>query len=114
MTAHAQDQYTEPDWVVIAQAEGILSARHHLGIADAIVWLRSEALAFGVPVEQLAEDLVRSAGPADRVPLQPVSPGSVQLDLAEEVALHEEMRARRPEPLELDEATAAALRGLLA
>jgi hypothetical protein len=48
------------------------------------------------------------------VPLRPVSPGSVQLDLAEEVALHEEMRARRPEPLELDEATAAALRGLLA
>jgi hypothetical protein len=117
MSAIAQDQDAEPDWVVVAQAEGILSARHHFGIAEATARLRAEAFAVGVSIEELAEDLVRSAGVPDRRATPPylrvARPRSGCLDLDEEVALHEEMRSRRPEPLVLDGPTEAALRRLL-
>ena len=119
MTAYAQDQYrdADPDRVVIAQAEGIVSARHHLGIAGATAWLRDEAHALGVPLGWLAEDVVNSADAPDRVAAprpRPVGrPGWACLDLDEELALHEEMWRRRPEPLRLDETTEVALRRLL-
>jgi AmiR/NasT family two-component response regulator len=54
---HADD---EPDWVVIAQAEGIVAARDHTGITEAAIALRTRARTLGVPIEQLAQDLVRA------------------------------------------------------
>jgi AmiR/NasT family two-component response regulator len=53
----------EPDWVAIAQAEGMLSAREHVTVREASIALRARALAIGVPVDELARDLVRSARP---------------------------------------------------
>jgi hypothetical protein len=118
MTAYVQDQDTDPDWVVIAQAEGILAARHRIGIADAVATLRTEADALRMPVGLLAEDLVGRAGgaavPGTAWPVSPLSPDlDLDLDLEEEMALQEEIRLRRPEPLALDEVTEAHLRALL-
>jgi hypothetical protein len=116
MTAYVQDQDTDPDWVVIAQAEGILAARHRISIADAVATLRTEADALRMPVGLLAEDLVGRAGgaavPGAAWPVSPLSPDP-DLDLEEEMALQEEIRLRRPEPLALDEVTEAHLRALL-
>ena len=116
MTAYVQDQDTDPDWVVIAQAEGILAARHRISIADAVATLRTEADALRVPVGLLAEDLVGRAGgaavPGTAWPVSPLSP-DLDLDLEEEMALQEEIRLRRPEPLALDAVTEAHLRALL-
>lgn len=117
MTAYAQDQHRELDWVVIAQAEGILAARHDLDIAEATAWLRTEAAMLGTGIGELAEDLVRSAAGREPVvaprPLRVVRPRSARLDLDEEITLHDEMRGRRPEPRALDVVTEAALRRLL-
>jgi hypothetical protein len=121
MTAYVQDQDTDPDWAVIAQAEGILAARHRVSIAHAVATLRTEADALRVPVGRLAEDLVgRAGGPGGTVlpgTVRPVSPPwsdpDVDLDLVEETALQEEIRLRRPEPLDLDAVTEAHLRALL-
>lgn len=115
MTAYAQD--VGPDWVVIAQAEGILSARYGFDIAEATDWLRTEAAVLGVAIDDLAEGLVRSAVTREPVaaprPLPAVRPRSALLDLDEEITLHEEMRGRSPEPVALDIVTEAALRRLL-
>ena len=114
MTAYAQDQHLEPDWVVIAQAEGILSARYRIDIAEATDWLRTEAAVLGTGIEELAGDLVqRAVGRESAAAPRAVRPRSARLDLDEEIALHEEMRGRGPEPLALDVVTEAALRSLL-
>ena len=117
MTAYARDQHLELDWVVIAQAEGVLSARHDIDIAEATARLRTESAVLGTGIEELAEDLVRSAAGREPVaaprPLRVVRPRSARLDLDEEITLHDEMRGRRPEPLALDVVTEAALRRLL-
>lgn len=60
MTEHVPYDDYEPDWVVIAQAEGILAARHHTGITEAAIALRTSARLLGVPIEHLAQDLVRA------------------------------------------------------
>jgi AmiR/NasT family two-component response regulator len=60
MAEHVRDVDDEPGWVVIAQAEGLLSARDHITVREASIALRTRALAIGVPVDQLAQDLVRS------------------------------------------------------
>jgi hypothetical protein len=109
MTAYALDEAAEPDWVVIAQAEGILSARHRLTIAEATAALRDDARALGVPLDRLAEDLVGCAG----APWGAIGWGDLDLELDDEVALQEEMRRRRREPLDLDAATEALLGKLL-
>jgi hypothetical protein len=117
MTAYVQDQDTDPDWVVIAQAEGILAARHRVSIADAVATLRTEADALRLPVGRLAEDLVDRAGGPGGTALPgtawAMGPADPDLDLDEEVALQEEIRLRRPEPLDLDAVTEAHLRALL-
>jgi hypothetical protein len=60
MAAHGSHEDDEPDWVVIAQAEGILAARDGTDVAAAAAALRDRARTLGVPVDQLARDLVRS------------------------------------------------------
>lgn len=107
MTAYAQD--AELDRIVIAQAEGILAARHGMPIADAFSLLRDDARALGVSIGLLAEDLVGRAGAPERT----AGPGSVGADLDEEIALQAEIRRRRPDPLALDAVTEARLRTLL-
>ena len=113
MTSYAQDREVESEWVVIAQAEGILSARHRLPIADATAVLRDDAHARGVPILRLAEDLVYDAdrtwwGAAADPERSPVG-----LDLDEEQALHDGIRRRRPAPVVLDAETETLLRELL-
>ena len=109
MTVYALDEDTDPDWVVIAQAEGILSARHCLTITEATAALRDDARALGVPLDRLAEDLVGCAG----VPRGAAGRASLALDLDDEVALQAEMRCRRHEPVDVDAGTEAILRTLL-
>ena len=60
MAEHVPHADGEPDWVVILQAEGILSARNHSSITEAALALRTHALALGVSIDQLAQDLVRA------------------------------------------------------
>jgi hypothetical protein len=57
---HVPHEDDEPDWVVIAQAEGILAARDHIGVTEAAIAMRTHALALGVSTDQLAQDLVRA------------------------------------------------------
>jgi AmiR/NasT family two-component response regulator len=59
MAEHVPHGDDEPDWIVIAQAEGVLSARDHIGILEAATALRTKAEALGVPIDQFAQDLVR-------------------------------------------------------
>jgi hypothetical protein len=59
MAEHVRHEDDEPDWIVIAQAEGILSARNHIDILEAATALRTKAEALGVPIDQFAHDLVR-------------------------------------------------------
>ncbi|MDT7745430.1 MAG: hypothetical protein QOE59_4508 [Actinomycetota bacterium] len=132
MTAYALDQDAELDRVVIARAEGILSARHGLTIAEATAALRADARALGVSVVRLADEVVcgagdprptpllesvraaSSTGDATRVPeWRAATAPVVDLDLDEERALHEESTRRRTAPLDLDAATEAMLRSLL-
>ena len=111
MTAYAQD--VGPDWVLIAQAEGILSARYGLDIAEATDWLRTEAAVLGVGIDDLAEGLVRSAVAPKPAAPRAARPRSAHPDLDEEITLQQEMRGRCAEPLALDVVTEAALRRLL-
>jgi hypothetical protein len=129
MTAHVQDEAVEPDRVVIAQAEGILAARHRLGMTEATAALRSDARTRDVPIVRLAEDLVRRTrdprpGPVPRPP-RGARPPQAELpdtavvcpeldrDLDEERELQDGIRRRRPAPPDLDAATEAVLRAFL-
>lgn len=60
--AHGTDQF---DRTVIAQAEGVLSAREHVDIAVAAETLRGRALARGVSIEQVAREVVASTQPTE-------------------------------------------------
>lgn len=60
MAAHGSHEDDEPDWVVIAQAEGILAARDHVSITEAAAALPVRARALGVSIDRFARDLVRS------------------------------------------------------
>lgn len=51
----------EFNWVVIAQAEGLLSVQEQVTITEAADTLRNRARALGVPVEHVARDLVAAA-----------------------------------------------------
>ena len=48
------------DWVVIAQAEGVVSARERVGITEAAELLRGRARARGLSIEHVARDLMDS------------------------------------------------------
>lgn len=129
MTVYVQDEDVEPDRVVIAQAEGILAARRHLGMVEATAALRSDARTLDVPIVRLAEDLVRRTrdsrpGPVPRPPrgarppqpeLSHTATAGADLDrhLEEERALEEGIRRRRPAPPDLDAGTEAVLRAFL-
>lgn len=64
MTEHRQHQDDdELDWVLIAQAEGIVSARDRISITRAAAALRARARTLDMPIDQLAKDLVRSLRP---------------------------------------------------
>ncbi len=60
MAERVRHELDEPEWVVVAQAEGILSARDHIDILEAAVALRTRAAASGTPIEEVARELVRS------------------------------------------------------
>lgn len=55
------DEDLEFDWVMIAQAEGLLSVQERVTISEAADTLRSRARAVGVPVDHMARDLVAAA-----------------------------------------------------
>lgn len=65
MAEHRQHQVDdEPDWVLIAQAEGIVSARDRISITEAAAALRDRAQTLDMAIDQLAKDLVRSLRPS--------------------------------------------------
>jgi AmiR/NasT family two-component response regulator len=68
MTEHVPHEDDEPDWVAIAQAEGVLSARERISVTEAATALRTRARARGVSVDKFARDLVRPmrSAPSDR------------------------------------------------
>ena len=116
MAEHVPHEDDEIDWVVVAQADGILPARDHISITQAATALRSRARALGVPIDQVAKERYRAYDPdratmtADEV-LDPVAQAALVegLDLHEEIALHQEIRRRRGVVPDLDAATKALL-----
>lgn len=110
-------QDDQPDWVVIAQAEGVLSARDRVSITEAAGRLRIMARALGKPVDRVARDVMRplrarSGARYDR--LARSGPALADgLDLDEEVALHEEITRRRGGLPDLDADAESVLRAQL-
>ena len=48
------------DWIVIAQAQGVVSARERVDITEAAELLRGRARARGLSIEHVARDLMDS------------------------------------------------------
>lgn len=65
MTESVPHEEAQLDWTLIAQAEGVLSARERVSITEAAEMLRDRAQALGMPVEHVARELVDSTRSPD-------------------------------------------------